>query len=232
MLIKNIDDQRATTDMGSALFVQKSNGKFSLMLPVTDLPATGSAPDQQEVTTTTSRRKVYTPARQDTPQKEFTFFPHRDNYIILEKYINKSASFLQIKEDGTAWAFKGKVTYYDDAISTNSVSTAKLVVTVSSASETPILNVYDMIEDTVTITSAIDSVVEVKASEKAEFAVECDPADATLSAKSDTEAVATATVAEGVVTITGVEAGSAIITIDAKKEGNADGFTTILVIVK
>lgn len=232
MLIKNIDDQRALTDMGSALFVKKSSGKYSLFLPVTDLPATGSAPDQQETTTTTSRRKVYTPARQDTPQKEFTFFPHRDNYITLEKYYNKSASFLQIKEDGTAWSFEGKVSYYDDAVSTNSVSTAKLVITTSSAAEKPILNVYDLIEDTVTITNAIDSVVEISKNGTQEVNVVTDPADATIAAESDTVAVATATAEGKKVTISGVKEGSAIITIKATKADNAEGFTTILVIVK
>lgn len=232
MLIKNIDDQRALTDMGSALFVQKASGKYSLFLPVTDLPATGAAPDQQETTTTTSRRKTYTPSRQDTPQKEFTFFPHRDNYMILEEYYNKTASFLQIKEDGTAWAFQGKVSYYDDAVSTNSVSTAKLVITTSSAGETPILNVYDLIEDTVTITNAIDTVIELDAGGSQIINVSTDPAVATIAAESDTTAVATVLASEHKVTITAVKAGSAIVKIKATKTGNADGFTTILVIVK
>lgn len=232
MLIKNIDDQRALTDMGSALFVKKESGKYSLFLPVTDLPATGSAPDQQETTTTTSRRKTYTPARQDTPQKEFTFFPHRDNYITLEKYYGKSASFLQIKEDGTAWGFEGKVSYYDDAVSTNSVSTAKLVITTSSAKETPILNVYDLIEDTVTITNAIDTVIELDEEGSHIINVATDPSDATIAATSDTVGVATVQTSAHAVTITAVAAGSAIVTIKATKTGNADGFTTILVIVK
>ena len=232
MLIKNIDDQRALTDMGSALFVKKESGKYSLFLPVTDLPATGSAPDQQETTTTTSRRKTYTPARQDTPQKEFTFFPHRDNYITLEKYYGKSASFLQIKEDGTAWGFEGKVSYYDDAVSTNSVSTAKLVITTSSAKETPILNVYDLIEYTVTITNAIDTVIELDEEGSHIINVATDPSDATIAATSDTVGVATVQTSAHAVTITAVAAGSAIVTIKATKTGNADGFTTILVIVK
>lgn len=232
MLIKNIDDQRALTDMGSALFVKKASGKYSLFLPVTDLPATGSAPDQQETTTTTSRRKTYTAARQDTPQKEFTFFPHRDNYMILDEYYNKSASFLQIKEDGTAWSFEGKVSYYDDAVSTNSVSTGKLVITTSSAAEKPVLNVYDIIEDTVTITNAIDTVVELAAKGTKEINVVTDPAEATIAAESDTDAVATAAVSGSKVTITAVKAGSAIIKINATAAGNASGFTTVLVIVK
>lgn len=235
MLIKNIDDQRALTDMGSALFVKKQVGetfKYALFLPVTDLPATGSAPDQQETTTTTSRRKTYTPARQDTPQKEFTFFPHRDNYTILKDYYNKNASFLQINDDGTAWKFEGKVSYYDDATSTNSVKNAKLVITCSSADSEPILNVYDLIADTVTITNAIDSVIEISGTNTATITVDTDPSDATITATSDTTGVATVTASGKNVTITGVKAGSAIVTIKATKTELADGFTTILVIDK
>ena len=235
MLIKNIDDQRALTDMGSALFVKKTIGneqKYCLFLPVTDLPATGSAPEQQETTTTTSRRKTYTPARQDTPQKEFTFFPHRDNYKILEEYYEKSASFLQINADGTAWKFEGKVSYYDDSTSTNSVRNAKLVITCTSADSKPLLNVYDLIADTVTFTNAIDTIVEIEGTDSATVSVVTDPSDATLTAVSDTESVATVQIADGILTITGVASGSAIVTITGNKDGMASGFTTILVIVK
>lgn len=235
MLIKNIDDQRALTDMGSALFVKKTIGteqKYCLFLPVTDLPATGSAPEQQETTTTTSRRKTYTPARQDTPQKEFTFFPHRDNYKILEEYYEKSASFLQINADGTAWKFEGKVSYYDDSTSTNSVRNAKLVITCTSADSKPTLNVYDLIADTVTFTNAIDTIVEIKGTDSAKVSVVTDPSDATLKAESDTTTVATAQIENGVLTITGVANGSAIVTITGEKDNMASGFTTILVIVK
>lgn len=231
-IMKNIDDQRAFTDMGSALLVQKASGKYSLFLPVTDTPATGSAPDQQETTTTTSRRKTYTSARQDTPQKEFTFYPHRDNFRILKEYYGKKASFMQLNPDGTAWLFEGSVSYFQDAISTNSVAAAKLSITVSSAGELPIDNAYDLIEDTVTFTNAIDAVVTIKGTATHTFNVLTDPADATLKVTSETVGVATATEAEGKVTITGVKAGSTVVTITASKEGNASSTTTVLVIVE
>ena len=231
-IMKNIDDQRAFTDMGAALLVQKASGKYSLFLPVTDTPATGSAPDQQETTTTTSRRKTYTAARQDTPQKEFTFYPHRDNFRILKEYYGKKASFMQLNPDGTAWLFEGSVSYFQDAISTNSVAAAKLSITVSSAGELPIDNAYDLIEDTVTFTNAIEAVVTVKGTGTHTINVMTDPADATLDVVSESTDVATATNNDGIVTITGVKAGSSIVTIKASKTGNASSTTTVLVIVE
>ena len=231
-IMKNIDDQRAFTDMGSALLVLKASGKYSLFLPVTDTPATGSAPDQQETTTTTSRRKTYTAARQDTPQKEFTFYPHRDNFRILKEYYGKRASFMQLNPDGTAWLFEGSVSYFQDEISTNSVAAAKLSITVSSADELPIDNAYDLIEDTVTFTNAINPMITIKGTGKETVNVLTDPADATITATSETTDVATATASDGVVTITGVKPGSAIVKIEASKAGNASSITTILVIVE
>ena len=57
MLVKNIDDTRAMTDIGSAIFVKRAGeSKYSLWLAVTNIPATGSAPDQVETTVTTSRK--------------------------------------------------------------------------------------------------------------------------------------------------------------------------------
>lgn len=234
-LLKNHDDQRAFTDMGCALLVLKPSGKYSLFLPVTDMPATGSAPDQQETTVTTSRRKTYTPARQDTPQKEYTFFPHRDNFRVLKNYYGKSASFMQLNADGTAWLFEGKVTYFQDAISTNGLSQAKLEITTSSADELPIDNAYDLIEDTVTFTNAIDSIITVgheTNNKTASFNVLTDPADATVTATSETTSVATVAIADGVVTVTGVAVGSAVITLTASKTNNASSTTTVLVIVE
>lgn len=231
-IMKNIDDQRAFTDMGCALLVLKESGKYSLFLPVTDTPATGSAPDQQETTTTTSRRKTYTMARQDTPQKEYTFFPHRDNFRILKEYYGKAASFMQLNPDGTAWLFEGMVSYFQDAIATNAVSQAKLEITTSSADEQPIDNAYDLIEDTVTFTNAINAVTILNGTGSETFNVLTDPADATITVKSETTSVATATYADGIVTVTGVKGGSSVVTITASKEGNASSTTTVLVIVE
>lgn len=228
-MIKNINDQRAFSDMGTALFVLKSSGKYSLFLPVTDMPATGGAPDTLETTVTTSRKKTYIDARQDTPQKEYTFFPHRDNFRVLKEYYGKKASFLQVNADMTAWAFEGSVTYYQDSISTNGVANAKLVITPSSADELPIDNCLDLIEDTAIITNAINAIEVVKVSEDVTVIVETDPADATITAVSESTTVATATVASGKVTIAGVKEGSSVVTITSAKEGMASYTTTILV---
>lgn len=230
MIIKNIDDPRAMTDIGSAIFIRREDDtKYHLWLPVSNLPASGTAPETVETTVTTSRAKTYTYGRQDRGQKEFTFNAHRDNFRILNGDYNKKFDFLQVNPDGTGWKFAGAVSYYQDEVSVGSNLTGKGVITVSSSDEKITMNVLDLIEDTVTIISTVPDHVKLVATAEETINLVTDPEDATITVTSDTQTVATATVDGGAVTITGVAEGSAIITIKASKEGFADGYTTILV---
>lgn len=230
MLIKQIDDTRAMTDIGSAIFAKRAGqSKYSLWLPVTNIPATGSAPEQVDTTVTTSRKKTYTQGRQDNPQKELTFWAHRNNFMTLKEDYNKQLDFLQINPDGTGWAFQGFVSFYQDEISVGSNLTGKSTITVSSSEELPRDNVSDIIEETVTFISAVPSDVTINGTGKYELNIITDPADATLEATSLTPSVATATISTNKLTITGVVKGSTLVKIEATKSDCASGITYILV---
>lgn len=232
-LVKKIDDLRAYTDIGSAIFVKRAGqSKYSLWLCVTNIPATGSAPDTVETTVTTSRSKNYVFGRKDNPQKECTFMAHRDNFMILKEDYNKKLDFLQVNPDGTGWRFQGYVSFYQDEISLAGALTGKAVITVSSADELPVDDVTDIIEETVTFISAINDIVEIAPEGTKEIVIETDPSDATVAVESKTTSVATASYASGKVTITGVAAGSSLVKITASKSGCANGVTYVLVIVK
>ena len=235
MLVKNIDDTRAMTDIGSAIFVKRAGeSKYSLWLAVTNIPATGSAPDQVETTVTTSRKKTYTFGRQDNPQKECTFMAHRDNFEILSADYNKQLDFLQVNPDGTGWAFRGYVSFYQDEISVGSNLTGKAVITVTSSEETPRTNVSDIIMETVTFASVIPADVAITAEGTGNtYTIKpvTDPSDATVAVASSATSVATATISEGTITITGVATGSTIVTLTASKTGLATSKTHILVTV-
>lgn len=233
MLVKAIDDTRAMTDIGAAIFAKRAGQtKYSLWLCVTNIPATGSAPEQVETTVTTSRKKTYTYGRQDNPQKECTFLAHRNNFKILKGDYNKQLDFLQVNPDGTGWKFQGFVSFYQDEVSVGSNLTGKAVITVSSSEELPVDNVADLIQDTVIFTSAIPSDVELEAAGTTSFVVATDPATATLTVTSDTTSVATVAVSSGTVTITGVAEGTALIKIVGASTNAANGESYILVTVK
>ena len=230
-IVKNIDDLRAMTDIGAAIFVKRGGAtKYSLWLATTNIPATGSAPEQVETTVNTSRKKTYTYGRQDNPQKECTFMAHRNNFEILKGDYNKQLDFLQVNPDGTGWKFTGFVSFYQDEVSVGSNLTGQAVITVSTSEELPVNNVCDVIEETVTFVSAVPAMVEIKGTTKTEtINVVTDPADATITVESDTESVATVQATGNSITITSVAAGTALIKATAKKDDCADGVTYILV---
>ena len=230
-MIKEINDPRAMTDIGAAIFVKRAGeSKYSLWMPVTNIPATGTAPDQVETTVTTSRKKTYTFGRQDNTQKECTFMAHRDNFEILKKDYNKRLDFLQINPDMTGFKFQGFVSFYQDEISTGSNLTGKAVITVTQSDELPVSDVSDIIQETVTFISAVPSEVEIKGAvgSTSVISIVTDPADATLSATSSATGVATVAVSSGTVTITSVAAGTALIKIQGAKTNLTSGVTYVL----
>lgn len=233
-IIKAIDDNRAMSDIGSAIFVKREGqSKYFLWLPVTDMPATGSAPETIEKTVTTSRTKNYTFGRKDNSQKEFTFMAHRDNFMILKQDYNKQLNFLQVNPDGTGWKFQGYVSFYQDAVSLGANLNGKGVITVSHADELPLDDVTDIIGESVIFTNPVEAVVEISGTDKYEAIIETDPSDATITVASSAEGFATASMGTETnshkLTITGVKKGSTIVTITAKKTDLADGVTHILV---
>lgn len=232
-VVKEVVDNRAISDIGAALFIKRGGEtKYHLWLPLTNIPATGSASETIDTTVTTARTKTATAGRSDPGQKECTYMAHRDNFMILKNDNRKVLDFLQVNPDGTGHKFQGKVTSYQDEVSVGSNLTGKAVITVTQSDEEPIMNVMDLIQETVTFVSAIPAIVKLKAQGTAAITVDTDPSDATVTGASDTEAVATVEIKSGVATITGVAAGSAIVKLTAKKDDCAEAATHILVIVE
>lgn len=231
-ILKAIDDNRGVSDIGSAIFVKRAGeSKYHLWLAVSDIPATGSAPETIEKTVTTSRTKNYIFGRKDNAQKEFTFMAHRDNFMTLKQDYNKELDFLQVNPDGTGWKFKGYVSFYQDAVSLGAALNGKAVITVSQGDELPVDDVTDIIQESIIFTNAIPEIVRISGTGTQTLVIETDPSDATVAVASSATGVATATVSTKTITITGVATGSAIITITASKTNLQNGVTHILVLV-
>lgn len=229
---KSITD-RGLSDVGTALFVKGTNGKYHFFIPVTNMPATGSAPDQAEKTVTTDQKKTYIKGRQDNPPKEFTYYAHRNNFIKI-KELSESASsfdFLQLNPDFTGNKFSGSISYYQDEVSVGNNLTGKLVITVSQSDENPTINVYDLLEDIVVFENEVPDTIYLNSSGTYAITLQTNPATATISATADTQGVATAQASEKKVTINAVAAGSCLVTIKATSSGYSEGMTTILVVV-
>lgn len=237
-MFNSIEDRALSEHRGSALLMKKANGKYSILLPVEGTGENGSTPAQLDKTAIGNPQATSVEGRTENPQKTIPFYTHRDNINVLESIAGENHDFLRLLPDFTGFKYSGTVSYMANNTDVGSLEQGQLTITPSTKDEY-VENCYDLVEDTVVFTSAIDEVVTVTKSGEGNTKVitlSTNPADATITAASETTATATATLGEGAdankLTITGVAAGSTIVTVTAAKTGYASFNRTILVIVK
>lgn len=230
-MFNSIEDRALSEHRGSALLMKKENGKYSILLPVEGTGENGSTPAQLDKTAIGNAQATSVEGRTENPQKTIPFYTHRDNINILENIAGENHDFLRLLPDFTGFKYSGSVSYMANNTDVGSLEQGQLTITPTTKDEY-VENCFDLVEDTVVFTSSIDEVVTVVGTGTKVINVTTNPSDATISAASDTEGTATASVSEKAVTITGVKAGSAIITITATKVGYASFKRTVLVIVK
>ena len=229
-MLKSIEDRALSEHRGSALLMKKANGKYSILLPVTGTGENGATPAQLDKTAIGNRQSTSVEGRQENPQKTIPFFTHRDNINVLEAIKGETHDFLRLLPDFTGFKYSGQVSYMANNTDVGSLEQGQMTITPTTSDEF-VENCYDLVEDTVVFTSAIDEVVEIEGKGSKEIALTTDPADATITATSETTATATATISSGKLTITGVANGSTIVTLEASKNGYASFKRSILVIV-
>ena len=237
-MFNSIEDRALSEHRGSALLMKKANGKYSILLPVEGTGENGSTPAQLDKTAIGNHQATSVEGRTENPQKTIPFYTHRDNINVLESIAGENHDFLRLLPDFTGFKYSGTVSYMANNTDVGSLEQGQLTITPSTKDEY-VENCYDLVEDTVVFTSAIDEIVTVTKSGEGNTKVitlSTNPADATITAASETTATATATLGEGAdankLTITGVAAGSTIVTVTAAKTGYASFNRSILVIVK
>mgnify|MGYP004541657965 CR=1 FL=1 len=226
------EDRALSEHEGSALFVKKASGKYSLFLPVTGTGENGSAPESLDKTVVGNKQKSYVEGRTDNPQKSIPFYTHRDNITILEENKGKVLDFLRVLPDFTAMKYSGTVNYKLNNTDVGSLEQGEMTITPTTG-DTYVENCYALIEDTAIFTNDIPNKVVVAKEGTAKVNTTTNPADATVTVVQETggNSYATATYETGVVTITGVAKGQTIIRLKVSKTGYADFVRSILVIV-
>lgn len=229
--LNSIVDRALSEHLGAGLFNKKSNGKYSLFMPLTGTGENGSAPDQLEKTVIGNPSKTYVKGRIDNPQITIPFYAHRDNYRILNNAKLQAQEFLRVNPDMTGIKYSGEVDYSTDNTDVGSLIQGTLTITVNRY-DGYVDNVSDLIENTAIITSTIPEYVKVTATgagNTATVTVDTAPSTATITATSETTSVATVSVSGKTVTITGVAAGTAIIEITTSATDCASFKRTLLV---
>lgn len=231
MDFNSIEDRALSEHRGSALLMKKSNGKYSILLPIEGTGENGSAPNQLDKTAIGNPQSTSVEGRTENPQKQMPFFAHRDNINILEEIKGENHEFLRLLPDFTGFKYSGTINYMLNNTDVGSLEQGQITITPTSKDEY-VEDCYNLVEDTVVYTSSIDEVVTLEGTATKEITLSTNPADATVVAVSSTTATATATVSGKTLTITGVAAGTSIVTLTASKSGYASFKRTILVIVK
>lgn len=226
----SVIDRALSEHKGSCIMNKKENGKYSLFMPVTNLGELGSAPEQIEKTVIGNMAKSYIQGRKDSPQQSLTYYVHRDNLRLLEKYKGTTQDFLRVFPDFSAVKYSGQIDMTISDTGLNSAEQGTISVTITVPEEI-VDDCYDLIEDTVVFTNDIPEAIKLEANGSKVLNIATNPADATVTAKSETESVATVTYSDGKITITAVGAGSAIISLTTSKDGFAGWTRTIHVVV-
>ena len=230
-MMDSIEDRALSEHRGSGIFSKKSNGKYSLFLPVTGTGENGSAPAQLDKTVIGNAQATSVEGRTENPQKTLPFYAHRDNIAVLESVKGQALEFLRVLPDFTAMKYSGTVNYRLTNTDVGGLEQGEVTITPTSKDEY-VENCYDLLEDTALITNSIPEVITIQGTGTYEINVSTNPSDATISAQSDTVGVATASASDKKVTITGVKAGSAIVSIKTTASDHQSFTRTILVVVE
>ena len=231
MDFNSVEDRALSEHRGSALLMKKANGKYSILLPIEGTGENGSAPNQLDKTAIGNRQATSVEGRTENPQKQMPFFAHRDNINILEEIKGENHEFLRLLPDFTGFKYSGTINYMLNNTDVGSLEQGQITITPTSSDEY-VEDCYNLVEDTVVFTNSIDEVVTIEGTGTKEITMSTNPADATIAAVSGTTGTANASVDGKTLTITGVAAGTSIVTLTASKSGYASFKRTILVVVK
>lgn len=215
---------------GACLMVKDTDGKYMLLIPTTNLPATRTAPATVEKTVLTDNAVTQVEGLQTNDQKTYTFNYHRDNLIQLNKFKGKNLEFIERNADDTGEKFTGTMVYGRSGVEVNGIEQGEIYITVTSSEDEPLEDVRDLVKKTAVITSPLNDITLAVGESNIQTIELSD--GATVTATSESSTVATGTYADGKLTIAGVAAGNTMINLVVSKTGEATSYRTIAVTVE
>lgn len=226
---------REYTDKGllskdSALYIYDDElSKYVILVPVVDMPETKGAPATVEKTVLTDHSVKEVEGLQTNDQKTYTFNYHRDNINRIKKFVGKEQKLLEVNSDLTGERYSGTMKLARNSVEVNGIVQGSMYITVTDADELPLEDVRDIIAKTAVITTPLNDVVLSETTGKVELTLSALPETATFAAVSSADSICTASVSGNKLTVTGVAAGNAKITITTSAEGEASSVRSFLV---
>jgi hypothetical protein len=207
--------------------------KYVMLVPVVDMPETKSAPATVEKTVLTDHSVKEVEGLQTNDQKTYTFNYHRDNIARIKNYAGRELKLLEINPDMTGERYTGTIKLSRNAIEINGIVQGSMYVTVNDADEFPIEDVRDIVANTAILTTPLNDVTLATTTGTATITLSALPSTATFTVSSSATSICTAALGTGEnankLTITGVAAGFAKVTIVTSATGEASSTRTFLV---
>lgn len=223
MSFNEYKEHNVRAGLGTAFCIMKPNEtKYHIVAAVESMPAVFGSPENITFSSTTNMAVTNVQGKNTTENVTVNIPYNLDNIELMDEIVGTKCKFAYIDlEDFSGQEFVATPSYHMAEVGTTSIKTIVLDLTVEDAKAKITQDLYDLFQDTISFESTIPGNIVLEGTGKAEFIIATTPTSANITAESSATGVATASFTSGKLTITGVKAGSTIVTIKAVDSTNA-----------
>lgn len=223
MSFNEYKEHNVRAGLGTAFCIMKPNEtKYHIVAAVESMPAVFGSPENITFSSTTNMAVTNVQGKNTTENVTVNIPYNLDNIALMDEIVGTKCKFAYIDlEDFSGQEFVATPSYHLAEVGTASIKTIVVDLTVEDAKPKITDDLYDLFQDTISFESTIPGNIVLEGTGKAEFIISTTPTSANVNVESSATGVATASFTSGKLTITGVKAGSTIVTIKAVDSTNA-----------
>lgn len=222
MSFNEYKEHNVRAGLGTAFCIMKPNEKkYHIVAAVESMPAVFGSPENITFSSTTNMTVTNVKGKNTTENVTVNIPYNLDNIELMDEIVGTKCKFAYIDlEDFSGQEFVATPSYHMAEVGTTSIKTIVVDLTVEDAKAKITQDLFDLFQDTISFESTIPGNIVLEGTGKAEFNIATTPTSANITAESSATGVATASFTSGKLTITGVKAGSTIVTIKAVDSTN------------
>lgn len=227
MSFNEYKEHNVRAGLGTAFCIMKPNEtKYHIVAAVESMPAVFGSPENITFSSTTNMAVTNVKGKNTTENVTVNIPYNLDNIELMDEIVGTKCKFAYIDlEDFSGQEFVATPSYHMAEVGTTSIKTIVLDLTVEDAKPKITQDLYDLFQDTISFESTIPGNIVLEGTGKAEFNIATTPTSANITVEPNEsttpKGAATASYTSGKLTITGVKAGSTIVTIKAVDSTNA-----------
>lgn len=225
-----------SSGVGTVLAVMlPGQSKYQILWATTSIPSFSGSRESIDYSTTSNETVTKIPGKRTTNEVEVEIAWNRDTINLANKIADQDLQYAVIDlNDFTGWEFVANASYRMADVAPDSAKQMVLQLTVKSVESYATVDFYDTYMDTI-VFGELPQVVHLSLANDTngkKYKVVTTPSEASATAKSNAESVATALLTDGILTITPIEKNDTTITISATASNYASAEREILVIVE